>query len=109
MSLRLVGRPRNVRKVRINIAFARRSLSLCLVWCLSGWSTVTQEVAGLILATSTNLLCMRQCIRSFCGSYRSQSDTMSGDRQRAFSDARRRGFGRRTNLRHHLREAGKIH
>jgi hypothetical protein len=60
MSLRLVGRPLNARKVRINIAPARRSLSLCLVSCLSGRSTVTQEVAGLILATSANFLCLHQ-------------------------------------------------
>ena len=60
MSLRLAGREPNARKARINIAFPRRSRSLCVVVCLSGRSTVTQEVAGLILATSTNFLCLRQ-------------------------------------------------
>jgi len=78
VSLTLMGKERNTRHARIIIAFACRLRFLCVVVCLSGRSTVTQEVAGLILPTSANFLHLRQLVRSLCGSYLSKISKMSG-------------------------------
>ena len=109
VSFRLIRVGRNTQQDRINIVVPSRSRSLGVVVCLSGRSNVTQGFAALILGTSTNFLYMRQRVSSFCRSYRSHSDTMSGHRRRTFSDARRCGLGGRTEQRHHPRETGKTH